>query len=139
MVALWLGAPIFLAIGLGGSYLAWRRDADLSRGIVAFTGPASVPGYHAFMLPGSAGMTLAWLAIVITELTDDGLQALTTIMAGVGVLLLFFGFWMWAFMVPRRLAPPRWRDQHGWIPTLWRQYRRQPLYDPSSEQGKHRR
>jgi hypothetical protein len=112
-------------------------DADVSRGIVAFTGPACVPGYHAFMLPGSAGMTLAWLSFVLTELTHDRLRGLTTIMAGAGVLLLFFGFWMWAFMLPRRLAPTRWRDQRGWIPTMWRQFRGKPTYDQSTQRGRH--
>ena len=82
VVALWFVVPICLAIDLGGSYLAWRRDADLSRGIVAFTGPASVPGYHAFMLPGTAGMTLTWVAFVLTELTHHDWGAVKSDEAG---------------------------------------------------------
>ena len=84
-------------------------------------------------------MTLTWLALVLTEVTHDRYHAVAGIMVGLGVLLLFFGFWMWAFMLPRRWAPPRWRDQHGWVPTLWCQFRGKPTYDQSTQRGKHER
>lgn len=141
--------PLGLAVGWIQSFRVWRRQADVSAGVTWFTGEPSSVGLHAFLLPGTLGLTLICLGLV-ADLLDGGLSPaavgqVSSWTIGVGFLLLLLGFWMWLFAWPRVLVPPHLRGRPGWVMASWRTWRegraesRQQRREPRSPGGDHAR
>lgn len=119
--------PLILIGGWIQTYRVWRRQADVSAGISWATGAPSAPGYHAFLLPAATALTLLWFGTVLDEIggpdAPGALEATIDWAMGLGCLVIFFAFWMWAFMRPRFLVPPHLRGQRGWIASSWHDWR----------------
>jgi hypothetical protein len=123
-----LGPLILVAVWVQ-TFRVWRRGADVSAGIAWATGPASIPGYHASLLPSALLITVEWLGIILLEL-ESGVAsmpgwvgAVASWLMGVGLIFLVLAFWVWLFMRPRLLVPPHLRGQPGWVAGLRRQRR----------------
>jgi hypothetical protein len=121
--------PLILTAGWVQTIRVWHRRADVSAGIMWATGPASAPGYHAFLLPAGLGLTLEWLGIVLLKVkagiasTPGWLGTVALWLLGLGLIFMVLSFWVWLFMRPRLLVPPHLRGQPGWVAGVRRQRR----------------
>lgn len=115
LAAALIGGAFVLLAGGYGTYQVWRTDVDVSRE----TGSA---GYQASLLPNGVGVALALLAILTAQVWDPD-----TMPGGAIPLTLFvmwfvawvIAAWLFLFMRPRILVPPRLRGQPGWIAAAW--------------------
>lgn len=145
-VALGIVAPLILVGGWVQTARVWLRQADVSAGVTWFTGRESAVGMHAFALPGMTGMSLVYLGVVGGLIAGNAQSPSTLLLvewiAGIGVLMLALGFWMWLFAWPRFLVPPHLRGKPGWAGAAWRSLREARAQRPSPPQtrgGEHAR
>jgi hypothetical protein len=118
IIGVGLAPPLLLGIWIQ-TYRVWRHRADVSAGISWATGSESVAGYHAFLLPAVTAMTMTWSGVMLFEVADPAaggvLDTALKCLLGAGIFLMFFSYWMWAFMRPRFLVPRHLRGQRGWV------------------------
>lgn len=110
-----LGLPLLLTGGWIQCYRIWRHKVDVGAGVRWATGPGSQVGFHAFLLPGTLGLTLAYLGIALEALRSSladppsVLDSAVTTLILAGLASVLIGFWLWRFTWPPFLVPPHLR------------------------------
>lgn len=126
LIAVFIIGAIIIPGGAVQTWRVWRHELDLSSGVGWATGETGIAGYHAFLLPGAIGFTLAYVGAFLIWFKDPlpGWADLVGTSIGFGgFAFTMLGFWLWLFMWPRFLVPPHLRGESGLVVSTWRKER----------------
>lgn len=114
--AVLVGGPLVLLAGCYGTYQIWRTDEDeAERPLGKTIGSA---GYQASLLPSGVMIGLALVAIIAGQIMDFSRMPGSAIASTLFALILAcpaLAIFLFLFLRPRFLVPPRLRAQHGWV------------------------